>query len=218
MGGRNTNATHAQSPARCRNEMNPNTKYGLLGYFELSNWYNSNFSESEKDTIKKLYRPMGGSYETLVSTPLQYIDKSNVWLLNMIAGHLIDHTEASTIAIKVLKKGEDLVNDDTNSTDKHFLFLSFIKFYKSQQNELEVRKYATRMVDISEAVSNEFKREYGRNGVSHQGFIDLLQILIAERNYDLASHYINKAKNEEWRGPWDSFAHEIEKHSSRSSS
>ncbi len=117
---------------------------------------------------------MGGSYENLVSGTLTYIDKSDVWTLYMIAGHLINRTQGGAIALKLLTKAEQLTNISTSASDRHFLYLSFIQLYQRQKNSDQVRRYSKQMVDISEQVSNEFKRVYGKNKISHQGYIERL--------------------------------------------
>jgi hypothetical protein len=190
--------------------MNSHTKYGLLGYFDLIDWYNSTFDKTDKDIIKSFYRPMGWSYDRLVSGSFQFIDKSGIWALYMIAGHLINRPQGFTIAFKLLTKAEQIVVKDTSVMDQHFLFLSFIKLFKSQKNKSKIRDYSIKTVDIAENVVTAYKKEYGKIDIAHPGYIELISILLEEKNFDLARHYTEKAINQGWKGPWMSFIKEID--------
>jgi hypothetical protein len=63
---------------------------GLLGHFDLLDWYNSSFNYGEMNLIKQMYKPMGGSYENLIEGNIAVTSVSAIGLLNGVAGCLIN--------------------------------------------------------------------------------------------------------------------------------
>lgn len=176
---------------------------GLLGYFGLLDWYISSFNSEETNLIKANYKPMGGSYEDLIEGDITMASGSPIWLLNAIAGFLINKNPTLDIGLFFLHKGETLVENSRNFTDMHFLFLNFSKAYKAKGNFEKALEYSRKMVDISENVSDEFIKEYGKNEVSHQGFIDCIEYFENEQDEEMISTLEEKARKEQWRGPWN---------------
>ena len=175
---------------------------GLLGYFELLDWYNSSFNSGEMNLIKLTYKPMGGSYENLIEGDITMTSYSPIGLLNGVAGFLINKEHTIDIGITFLQKAETLINKSSPFADLHFLYLNFSKTYKTKRDFEKALEYSKKMIDISENVSTEFINEYGKNEVSHQGFVDYIDYLKNEQDNRMISILEEKARREKWRGPW----------------
>jgi hypothetical protein len=178
---------------------------GLLGYFGLLDWYNSSFNYVEMNLIKQTYKPMGGSYENLIEGNIAVTSVSAIGLLNGVAGCLINKESTIDIGITFLQKAETLINEGSAFSDRHFLYLNFSKTYKRKKDFTKALEYSKKMIDISENVSTEFINKYGKNEISHQGFIDYIDYLKNKQDDSMVSILEEKARREKWRGPW-SFA------------
>ena len=87
--------------------------HGTIGYFKLTEWWLSEFSEVERDHIVNTFSPMGGSDRSLVEghclghsqSVEQYLTILSSWFNNAID---------RSIAVRILKKAEEITLNDYN--------------------------------------------------------------------------------------------------------
>lgn len=96
---------------------------GEIGYFGLTEWWLSEFSDEERDHIIKKFQPLGGSGESLIRGKITSTSQTAIGLLSALAGWF-NNEQDRTIAYRMLKKAEDMVTDNTDILDVHFLFNS----------------------------------------------------------------------------------------------
>lgn len=123
---------------------------GLFGYFNLSDWFKSSFSESEKNLMRDNFQAIGIGYSELVEGKASMPLVSSIWLLTTVAENFIRKKEMQNISLKFLMKGESIIDQKKSYSDLHFLYLIFTKVYKAQKNTEKVIEYSKKMIAISE--------------------------------------------------------------------
>jgi len=101
---------------------------GEIGYFGLSEWWLSEFSEEERDHIVRTFQPLGSTGEFLVKGNILPTSTTAIRLLSSLASWF-RREEDKTIAYKILKKAEDLIDEQSNTLHVHFLFQGKIETY-----------------------------------------------------------------------------------------
>ena len=91
---------------------------GVIGYFGLSEWWLSAFSEEERNYIVKIFQPLGSTGESLVKGNISFTSGRAIGLLSSLAGWF-GKKEDRTIAYRILKKAEELINADIEQIKKH---------------------------------------------------------------------------------------------------
>ena len=180
--------------------------FGLLGYFNLSDWFDSSFSKSERNLMRDNFQAIGIRYSDLIEGDSKMPSNSSVWLLTTVAGNFIRKKEMQNICVKFLIKAESMIDQKKSYSDLHFLYLIFNKVYKAQKNTNKVLEYSKKMIAISEYVNNEFIKQFGKNDVAHQGFIDYLDFLEETNNENEILKIEEKARRENWKGPWNRYS------------
>lgn len=92
---------------------------GSIEYFGLSDWWLSNFSETEREYIVKTFQPLGSSGESLVKGNISYTSETPIGLLSALVGWF-NKKDDRTIAYRIIKKAEEMINESSNILDIHF--------------------------------------------------------------------------------------------------
>lgn len=113
------------------------TESGNLGYYDLLDWWDCDFSNSEKLYILEKYIPMGGG-ELTKGTILG----SSPTVINFLTGLQSWFTALAdeSISEKILKKAESLLTLETPILDTHFLYGCLIEHYYKKRN-MDLRFY-----------------------------------------------------------------------------
>ena len=113
------------------------TERGSLGYYNLLDWWDIDFSNSEKLYILEKYIPMGGG-ELTKGTILS----SSATVINFLTGLQSWFTTLAdeSISEKILKKAESLITNETQILDTHFLYGCLIEHYYKKRN-IDLRFY-----------------------------------------------------------------------------
>src|SRR5690606_3498822 len=94
---------------------------GEIGYFGLSEWWLSEFSDSERGYIIKKFQPLGGNEKSLIKGEIKNTSQTSIGLLSTLAGWF-NNEQDRTIAYRMIKKAEGLIKNDTVILDVHFLY------------------------------------------------------------------------------------------------
>jgi len=177
---------------------------GHLGWFSLYNWWQESFDADEKIRFKELYRPLGGTFDQLISGPGGYPSKHVVWFLTGVASFAQNKTD-KIIAIKFLEKAEQL-SDGCTIVDKHFMYHELIEsHYKLREDNTHyelAKLYCRKQISISTLVRKAFIKQFGNNNLRHLGFQQLSVVLEKEGEFKNAIGVAEQALTEGWKGDW----------------
>ena len=92
---------------------------GKIGYFKLTDWWLSEFSEIERDHIVQTYSPMGGSDRSLVEGHCLGHGWSVEQFLSLLASWFNNANDKS-IVVRILRKAEEKIGGSAKILDVHF--------------------------------------------------------------------------------------------------
>lgn len=179
---------------------------GRIGYFGLENWWLSTFSETERELIVTTFKPLsyGGDEDNLISGNISKTDDTAINLLSNLSGWFKKEADR-TIGYRLIKKAEELITENTNILDIHFLYQHKIEIYykfRGKDNFAleEVLNACKKQIEISSKAKLAFKKEYkGEPLPSHTGFEILTKL---EDNTEKVLEIAKKASKEGWYGDW----------------
>lgn len=199
---------------------------GLIGYYKLSDWWFSVFTEDERKHLEKLYTPFrgggdatSGSKGILTEAQISESGQTVSMFLNGLASFLGKDRE---LASRVLKKAEEesLRTDDVMGL--HFIYLAMIEIHYRDRDsiagalELAIEACEKQIALAPKAVI-AFNKEYQSQFLpSHTGFKQLAIIREKQGNYKEAIRISTEAKKQGWKGDWDKRIERYEKNSNRS--
>lgn len=178
---------------------------GEIGYYGLSEWWFSEFSENERTHIVNTYTPMGSGKDTLLKANIDWSSSSVVHFLYNLAGWF-NNKRDRYLAIKILKKAEELISNDTPVMDIHFYHQHIIRIHYSNRlidsNSLDKSIEACeKQIEIAPQVAKAMKEEFNDDFLpSHVGYIQLAIIKKKEKKYQEVIDICSKALKEGWRG------------------
>lgn len=181
---------------------------GEIGYFGLSEWWLSEFSESERDYILKIFQPLGFDKSSLTESYISYTSGTPIKLLSALSGYF-KKKEDRTIAYRMLKKAEELINDSSNILDVHFLYQQKMKtYYNNRENDSNALGVAIesckQQIKISGKAKVAFEKEYkGQPLPVHIGFKQLAIIEEKNKNYESVIKICEEALKQGWNGDWE---------------
>lgn len=178
---------------------------GKIGYFGLSEWWLSSFTEEERSLIKSIYAPLAaGSGISLVTGDILMTSQTVLSFLTDLASWFAKDEER-WIAYRIFYKAEDLIDAKTDPLDLHFLYHRKIKIlYKDREKAgLDATIEAcTQQIALSQKSSAAFKA-LGGALPCHGGYEQLAIILEKQKRYEDAIEVSKKALAEGWNGTWD---------------
>jgi tetratricopeptide (TPR) repeat protein len=181
---------------------------GSIGYLGLSDWWLSDFSESEREYIVRTFQPLGSNGESLIKGDISYTSETPIGLLSSLAGWF-NKKDDRTIANRMIKKAEEMINDSTNVLDIHFLYQSKLEtYYKNRDNDLDALEKAIeackQQIEIAPKAKVAFQKEYKVSPLpSHKGFEQLAIIEEKRKNYEIAIEISKEALEQGWAGDWE---------------
>jgi hypothetical protein len=182
--------------------------HGIIGYFKLADWWMSEFSEIERDYIVKTYSPIGGRDSSLVKG--HYLDHSQSvgQFLSLLASWFNNSNDRS-IAVRILKKAEEMIGDSTEILDVHFFYQHKIEaYYKQRDTETDALAIAIdackKQIELAPQAIKVFKSQSSDGFMpSHTGFKQLMIIEEKNKNYSVVIELAQEAKSQGWRGDWN---------------
>lgn len=182
------------------------TDKGNLGYYSLLDWWENEFSNTERLYIIGKYIPMGGGELTKgriigsSATVISFLTCLQSWFTTLAD---------EVIAEKILKKAESLISIDTPILDKHFLYGCFIEhYYKKRKIDNQfydmAKQYCLKQISISKKTKDAFLSDTAfLNLPRHKGYEQLAIILEKEKDYVGSLKLCCEAKAMGWNTDWD---------------
>ena len=203
---------------------------GEIGFYNLVDWWMSEFNDSEREHIMDIYRPMGMGPTILTIDEILDSNHSDVSFLSILAGWF-NNRKDRYIAFKILNKAEDLINkqsyliseiferssEESNLFDLHFLYISMIQVHYPNRNEdinsfNKAIKACEESIKIAPRVISIFKKEsFDGFMPGHIGYEQLAIVKEKETKYQEAINLCSKALNEGWNGEWQHRINRCEK-------
>lgn len=180
---------------------------GEIGYFGLSEWWLSEFSDSERGYIIKKFQPLGGNEKSLIKGEIKNTSQTSIGLLSTLAGWF-NNEQDRTIAYRMIKKAEGLIKNDTVILDVHFLYhfkiLIYYKWRNSDEYALsEAIRACKQQIGIAQKAADAFKKEYKNSPLpSHKGYEQLAIIKEKEKDFNSVIELAEKAMAQGWNGDW----------------
>jgi len=179
---------------------------GTIGYFGLTEWWMSTFSEAERKYIEKKFQPLGGSGDSITKGDISVRSDTAVGFLHNLAGWF-DKNEDRYLAYRILEKAEELIHQSAKPLDIHFFYNSKIEiFYKDRDNPEALEKAicaCRKQINYAPNAAKAFKMEYNDEFLpSHRGYKQLAIILEKQKKYSDAIALCTQAMDQGWFGDW----------------
>ena len=136
-----------------KHKKNPNG--GYIAFYGLTDWFYSEFSESEIQFMNEKYAPLGSS-ATLTEGPITHGVNISFFLANLLGWFY--HKERIDLCLKIAQKAEENFSDEGETlTDVHFYYQSLIQFYYKLRDKTEFLEkailYCKKQIEIAPPVS-----------------------------------------------------------------
>jgi tetratricopeptide (TPR) repeat protein len=181
---------------------------GLIGFFELADWWLSTFSDAERAHIEKIFQPMGGGQ--LTTGRILSTTQTAAGLLQALAGWF-NNPRDRHIARRILAKTAELAESDPRSSimDRHFACQTMIEVYYPDRGKVDgalgtAIAACERQINIAPQAAEAFRRAYPTSGLpAHVGFEQLAIIREKQGEYAEAIRLCKMALEQGWRGDWE---------------
>jgi len=178
---------------------------GMIGYLDLSDWWFEAFTDAERNTIRSVFKPMGGL--DLDKRTIQYSDMTTLTFLTGMAGWF-KKDEHRPIAYRILEQAEHHLSSAVDPEDIHFFRQSQIEIFYRDRNSPKHLNHAIHACELQIAcapvTAKSFKRRYrGEPLPSHKGYTQLAIVRESQKDYSAAIRLCNEAKKKGWCGDWD---------------
>jgi len=143
------------------NKKKTGSNRGYFGYYSLIRWWNTEFSENEKDRFREAYEstPMLIAFDCLFhgdEKPLMEYGnkkKSTVGFLSVLLNSIVCIKGNEDISQKFINKCAQLIDTRTDDVDLYYYYLSQIKLYgrlrlQNPIYEISFKKACQSQVDI----------------------------------------------------------------------
>lgn len=186
------------------------TEYkGLIGYFGLSNWWNSNFTFEEQNYIALKYHQTCLLTETDIELFLgtaPWPQSKLQFVTSLTVGY--DNRKNREISLKILEKAEELINDSIPPMDLHYFYQIKIGTYYRQRNlnnkNLEIAlKACEQQIEIGHLASKALRESIFDGWIGgHSGYTRLAIVKEKEKKFEEVIVLCQKAQDEGWGGDW----------------
>ena len=177
-----------------------------IGYYGFEDWWLSEFTDSERQHIQRKFEPPGSVGDSPTEGEITYTDITPLCFLRDLAGCFAKDNDRH-LGYKILKKAEDLVDDDSRALDVHFLYGDKINIYYRDRDEPEgLRKSieaCKQQIAYSPKAAKAFRKEYKDSLPSHRGYEQLAIILEKQQKYQSAIEICKNAEKQGWAGDWE---------------
>jgi tetratricopeptide (TPR) repeat protein len=195
---------------------------GYIAYWNLSEWWMSEFTQKERIYMNKKYLPipLGGEIiegllaEVEIENNLQANEKGNPasFLINL--SWYFNTIKDGNIALRIVYTAEEYLDESMNRMDLHFMYLQLIKvYYRNRHNPEALRRFiynSNKSIEIAPLVLEYFIEDTFINCLPGNHFIPnhpvYKQFAIfreKEKNYNEAIEICSKALKEGWPGDWE---------------
>lgn len=186
---------------------------GEIGYFNLTEWWLSTFTEVERNHIESVYRPLGCSLDDETPRPLtqgqiSWSSGSASKLLYGLASWFYNPVDRY-IAHRILAKAEELAESSGDVLDLHFTYHAMIQIYYKDRDAGPVALNdaivaCEKQIALSPKTIEAFKKEFPDHPLpNHLGFTQLAIIREKQGDYIEAIRLSKLAMEQGWSGDWE---------------
>jgi len=181
---------------------------GLIAYFNLSDWWQLELSESDRSRIMEKYQPMGSGSSALVDGNISSTSQTSIGLLLGMVGWFAKE-EDRHIAYKLFEKAEGLIDLNSHVLDIHFLYGEKVAIsYKDRTRVLDglekAIKACEQQIFFSKKSAGALLKKYeGSPLPSHRGFLQLAIIREKQKEFEKAIILCKQALSDGWSGDWE---------------
>lgn len=178
---------------------------GEIAYYGLTQWWLNAFTEDERIRVKEHFSPLGGS-SNLTEGEISHSSQSGLGFLSNLAGWF-GKKEDRRIAYKILEQAKQLVDDNSQPLDVHFLYQSMIElYYKDRESDggLDRAINACRgQISVASQAASAFRQQFSDETLpSHKGYTQLAIIFEKQKKFKEAIELCELADKEGWAGDW----------------
>lgn len=182
---------------------------GYLGFYGLTDWWNSEFSNSEKETILKRYIPFSlgePNKQPLIFGNITNTSQSKVHFLYTLSSWF-KSKEYIDIALKIISKAESEVDTNTEILDLHFLHSTQVEmYYKLRDFDSKYLNMAIEacifQIELAPQAKIAFEKVYVGPLPRHKGYEQLSIIYEKNKQYKEAIMICKQAFDQKWSGDW----------------
>lgn len=180
---------------------------GDIAYFGLAEWWLYEFTDEERDLIRRTYTPMG--------MPDYQIDRGRVTASSQSAADFASGVAAwfnkentRHIGYKFIRKADEYGEADLSPMSLHFAMQARCQFFYRWRDHdpgalEEAIKACERGISISDQAAAAFARQWGRVDVGHYCFRQLAIIEEKRGDLDRAISLCHLAMADGWQGDWE---------------
>lgn len=181
---------------------------GYIGLFNLKDWWRNSFTEEERRHVVEVFKPLGGSDNSLVVGKFQTTENDRpLGFLSSLAGWF-NNPKDRHIAHKIIVKAEEYVTSEKNILDIHFFYPAKMKiFYPERENPAALQEAINackKQIEIADKTALAFRQEFKDSELpTHEGYEQLCIILEKQGKLGEAIKLAEQAKKQGWNGDWD---------------
>jgi len=183
---------------------------GLIGYYGLTDWWLSTFTEEERKEIQAV-RPtlVVGDNEDIIVSERAYPGSTTGWLENGLSSLAIEFIGSKNmdIAARLLAKAEE--TGGAKLLDRHFTYQGMAQaYYRHRNDDPEALDLAIdaceKQIHLGPEAAKVFLAEDTEDYLpAHHGFQQLAIIREREKDYAEAIRLCREAMAQGWGGEWE---------------
>ena len=183
---------------------------GLIGYYGLTDWWLSTFTEEERRKIQAV-RPtlVVGDNEDIIIPERSYPGFTTGWLENRLSSLAIEFigSKEMDIAARLLAKAEEA--GGAKLLDRHFVYQQMAQaYYRHRNDDPEALDLAIdaceKQIHLGPEAAKVFLAEDTEDYLpAHHGFQQLAIIREREKDYAEAIRLCREAMAQGWGGEWE---------------
>lgn len=179
---------------------------GLIGYYDLAQWWLGTFSDDERQRIVARFQPLGSSPGSLTQGEISWSSQAVVGFLQALSGWFSGPDDRS-IAYKILAKADELASE-APVLDRHFLCQAKLEtHYKDREKPGELDKAIAACRDqirLAPDAADAFRAAYPDAPLpGHKGYQQLAIVLEKQGLFDEAIELCRTAEQQGWAGDWE---------------
>lgn len=180
---------------------------GLLTKFDLWDWWETEFSESERSYLTESYRPTGFPQEgySILTDGNTSIGNARTFLTQLATFY--NNKKDFDLALRIMSKAMDFPATNMSPMDFHFDCYDRIKFYYPwrDKNPLALSnaiRACEEQIEAAERSKKAFLEQWGRL-VLHSGYDQLAIIFEKRKEFQGALEICIKGRSEGWTNNFD---------------
>lgn len=180
---------------------------GDIAFLGLSDWWMYEFTEAERDLIRRTYIPLGFSRHQIDAGKVTNSTLTVPSFTSNLAGWF-NTEDTRHIGYKFLRKADEYRDTDMPPVALHYAMQARCQFFYRWRNHddfaLDAAIDACELgISVSKAAAVAIAKQWGQLNVSHHCFTQLAIIEEKRGNIQRAIELCNTAEADGWLGDWE---------------